>query len=272
MSGKRVMPIGAVNFCVWMLFNEAMEIVNTYSKHSPWLKEVWLDDQLVGTEVDIERAGLALSSFVKQISGVEQLLDSIESQLILAKRDDQQIKWAGIKGLTAHHVAVRFAASVAEVITRNVYAFSENQWEAVRSSLSQIEVGDETDLLDLLKAERLKLQGVPAPAPSTVAGPTELKIKPDGPFGTDGFRWHGTEYRGLTPKPFRLLSYLWQCKERTSPFSALAAPVCNDREEVVTGTTVGSWRKLLNGFFKDNSLPFKVVLSRDLVTLNESPA
>lgn len=91
----------------------------------------------------------------------------------------------------------------------------------------------------------------------------------DGPFGTDGFRWCGSDNHGLTPKPFRLVDALWKAPNRTLEFSDLAEPVFRDHAVSVTESTVGSLRREANNFFKTRELPFRVAISGDRVTLKE---
>ena len=86
--------------------------------------------------------------------------------------------------------------------------------------------------------------------------------KPDGPFGTSGFRWHTREKTGLRPDSFQLVSHLWNAIDRTSTWDDLAEPVFDEHEgDYVTSDRLGSVRRDANKFFQTKGFPFKVKLS-----------
>jgi hypothetical protein len=93
--------------------------------------------------------------------------------------------------------------------------------------------------------------------------------KPDGPFGTDGFRWQQIEYHGLRGKPFALVLYLWDLPDRVADFDDLAEPVWGDHAANLGADQVGSARREANRFFSKRKIPLSVVIRKRRVELVE---
>lgn len=88
----------------------------------------------------------------------------------------------------------------------------------------------------------------------------------DGPIA-DGFRWRGSDYIGLTRKPWLVIDFLWKQTSRVAAFGELAEPVWGDRGRFISTNKVGSARREVNKFFKDHGIPFRVTINGRTVTL-----
>jgi hypothetical protein len=84
---------------------------------------------------------------------------------------------------------------------------------------------------------------------------------PNGPVPPTIFRWDGIEYPGLKGKAWLLVAHLWERPNRSSDDDELAKCVWDDLEDV-SANSVGSARKKVNHFFKDNGVPWKVTTRR----------
>jgi len=104
------------------------------------------------------------------------------------------------------------------------------------------------------------------------AEPEEDEPPANGPFSPDGFAWDGRKHTGLTPIPWRLVDYLWPAKNRTAHFYDLAVPVWREAGAVVTADRVGSARREANTFFARHTLPWRVSISGESVTLKKTAA
>jgi hypothetical protein len=89
----------------------------------------------------------------------------------------------------------------------------------------------------------------------------------DGPFPPDGFRYGGREERIDRYKVWKLVNYLWTCRNRTSAFEDLAQPVWGEKETIVGKDQVGSLRRDANHFFEEKAWPFRVQIKNDYVSL-----
>jgi hypothetical protein len=98
-------------------------------------------------------------------------------------------------------------------------------------------------------------------AGSNGAPPNGTIPSADGPCGTDGFKFGGTEKSGMPPTAWRLVKFLWDKPDRSADFSDLADPVFGDREEYVTADRVGSARREANACFRRWGFPLKVETS-----------
>lgn len=95
--------------------------------------------------------------------------------------------------------------------------------------------------------------------------------EPDGPFGQNGFRWAGNEYFELTHKQWQFFNALWNAKHRTLNFVDFAEPVWGSVADSMqcTEDAIGSYRREINRFLDESSIPFKVSVSNvhETVTL-----
>lgn len=88
--------------------------------------------------------------------------------------------------------------------------------------------------------------------------------RPDGPFGTDGFRWKNAEVRGLSAKQFAIVVFLWTATDNTATFQELAKPVWGEKNwgNVELTTKAPSVASDTTKFFEDNGIPFRVKASK----------
>lgn len=126
--------------------------------------------------------------------------------------------------------------------------------------------------LRALAADRENKPKSVAAAPLHESAPMEN----DGPFGLSSFRWQTLPRRsGLAPTPFRLLTALWNAKDRTKSFRDLAVAVWDDGEiNLRDGDQIGSARSAINDFMAAGAFPFKVKTSpkNEVVSLIEFTA
>ena len=80
----------------------------------------------------------------------------------------------------------------------------------------------------------------------------------DGPSPPDKFYYGGNPHSGLTGKPFLMVSALWQAKDRTVFYEALADKVWGDKAMLLSNDQVASCRRQANRFFEKATLPFRV--------------
>lgn len=81
----------------------------------------------------------------------------------------------------------------------------------------------------------------------------------DGVFGIDGFRFQGCEYRGLTPRAWKLLNAVWPSTDHCCSFEDAYAAIYGDDigpEEPLAGP-----RKDANAFFRKHAIPLVVRVS-----------
>lgn len=92
---------------------------------------------------------------------------------------------------------------------------------------------------------------------------------PTGPIPPDLFHWEGKEYRGLKPISFGLLRVLWE--EKTVEYSTLGESVWDDHTVEPEKEQVGTARRAINAFFKENGIPFQVAVKGLFVSLKDAP-
>lgn len=95
---------------------------------------------------------------------------------------------------------------------------------------------------------------------------------PDGPVGPNGFAWQGVVHSGLTPKPFRAVSYLWKQRRRSAHKDDLAAPVFEDHAaDVMPDKGIDGLRKAINHFFREEAIPLHAEQYHGYLSLCDGP-
>ncbi len=89
----------------------------------------------------------------------------------------------------------------------------------------------------------------------------ERNVLKDGPVPPDKFRFAGTTYGSLGPKPYWLIYVLWNASNRTATKEEIAEKVWGDPNVELDQNDLGSARKQANKFFRDQSIPYKVEIS-----------
>lgn len=111
----------------------------------------------------------------------------------------------------------------------------------------------------LLKAFR---DGAESRQQSLSNTPIKTQSKPDGPFGTNSFRFGSNEKTGLTPTPYKLLRHLWSVGDRTATFAELAEAVWDDKTRdgysLRNDGRLSSARRVVNNFMESGEFPFRV--------------
>ncbi|HUE74571.1 MAG TPA: hypothetical protein VMP01_27130 [Pirellulaceae bacterium] len=92
--------------------------------------------------------------------------------------------------------------------------------------------------------------------------------QPDGPIGTDGFRWQRREEFGLATIPFKLVEMLWQARDRTCWIAEAIDALYPDSgpEDGLSGA-----RRQANRFFRERNIPLAIKIKKELerVTLSD---
>lgn len=120
--------------------------------------------------------------------------------------------------------------------------------------MSEVEWREAYTLVDEIRL--LERQSVSAPPVLKLALP---KPSDDGPFGGDGFRWNGKEYRGLTPRAWKLLNCVWPTRDRSCGFDAASEAVYGD--DIGPEDPLAGPRKDANAFFKQCGINLVIKVS-----------
>jgi hypothetical protein len=91
--------------------------------------------------------------------------------------------------------------------------------------------------------------------------------KPDGPFGIDGFRWHGNEFNGCQWMPLAMLRALWKAPDRCLDFDSLKEPMLGDPAEDFAENALPGARTKANDFLLKHGIPLRVTISNRLRTV-----
>jgi hypothetical protein len=92
-------------------------------------------------------------------------------------------------------------------------------------------------------------------------------IKPDGdetdgPFGHNGYRWKGNRHYGLSPRAWKLLSFVWPSRDRSCSYhDAIDALYPDEDADALPKDPLGGHRKDANAFFAQKRIPLIVVIS-----------
>jgi len=90
----------------------------------------------------------------------------------------------------------------------------------------------------------------------------------DGPCGSCKWRHNGVESSGtMQVGAWKMVKYLWGQADYVATFDDLIVPVYDDANHIADENAFGSLRKAANRFFRDNSIPLAVSLSKATVTL-----
>lgn len=112
------------------------------------------------------------------------------------------------------------------------------------------------DLLDALAST----DGFTSPSPNE-----------DEPVEPDGFRFKGVVKRGLEPRPFRMLTFLWEQRNRVAAISDVAEFVFGDPEHQYEDEP-HTWTTRLNSFFRTAGFPFHAsIKNQQAVILDGAP-
>jgi len=91
--------------------------------------------------------------------------------------------------------------------------------------------------------------------------PTAPKSE-DGPFGIDGFRWRGDEYRGLSPRAWKLLDRVWPADDHSCSLDDAIEAVYGDEDpDLLPKDPLGGPRKDANAFFRGAGILLAVKVS-----------